>query len=86
MSEAGLPGYVITTWTAMIAPAGLPRAIVTKLNAGIHRACTSPALQARLATQGAVCSTGSPEQFAQFVKKEQVKWGDIVRKSGAKID
>ena len=86
MSEAGVPGYVITTWTAMIAPAGLPRAIVTKLNAGIQRACTSQSLQAKLATQGAVCSTGSPEQFVQFVKKEQVKWGDIVKKSGAKID
>lgn len=86
MGEAGLPGYVITTWTAMIAPAGLPKPIVDKLNAGIQRACTSSALQARLATQGAVCSTSSPAQFVQFVKKEQVKWGDIVKKSGAKID
>ena len=86
MSEAGVPGYVITTWTAMIAPAGLPKPLVGKLNAAIQRACTSQPLQAKLATQGAVCSTGSPEQFVQFVKREQVKWGDIVRKSGAKID
>ena len=86
MSEAGVAGYVITTWTAMIAPAGLPKPLVGKLNAGIQRACTSQPLQARLATQGAVCSTGSPEQFVQFVKREQVKWGDIVKKSGAKID
>lgn len=86
MPEAGLRGYEITTWTAMIAPAGLPKALVTKLNAEVQRACTAPKVQAALATQGAVCATGSPEQFAQFVKKEQVKWGDIVRKSGAKID
>ena len=86
MSEAGVTGYGITTWTAMIAPAGLSKAIVTKLNAGIQRACTAQPLQAKLATQGATCATGSPEQFVQFVKKEQVKWGDIVKKSGAKID
>jgi tripartite-type tricarboxylate transporter receptor subunit TctC len=86
MSEAGLPGYVITTWTAMIGPAGLPKPIVTTLNAEIARACVAPKVQATLATQGAVCATGSPEQFVQFVKKERVKWGDIVKKSGAKID
>ena len=86
MSEAGVPGYVITTWTAMIGPAGLPKPIVTKLNAEIARACVAPKVQAALASQGAVCATGSPEQFAKFVKQERVKWGDIVKKSGAKID
>jgi tripartite-type tricarboxylate transporter receptor subunit TctC len=86
MAQAGVPGYEITTWTAMIAPAGLPSALVKRLNAEMHRACTAPKVQAALATQGAVCATGSPQQFAQFVKKERVKWGDIVRKSGAKID
>jgi tripartite-type tricarboxylate transporter receptor subunit TctC len=86
MGEAGVPGYVITTWTAMIAPAGVPRPIVSKLNAEIAKACVAPKVQAALASQGAVCATGSPEQFVQFVKKERVKWGDIVKKSGAKID
>jgi tripartite-type tricarboxylate transporter receptor subunit TctC len=86
MGEAGLAGYVITTWTAMMGPAGLPKPIVNLLNAEIARACVAPKVQAALATQGAVCATGSPEQFVQFVKKERVKWGDIVKKSGAKID
>jgi tripartite-type tricarboxylate transporter receptor subunit TctC len=86
MNEAGVRGYVITTWTGMMGPAGLPRAIVNKLNAEIQRACAVPKVQAVLATQGAVCATGSPEQFVQFVKSERVKWGEIVRRSGAKID
>ena len=43
-------------------------------------------LQTAFAAQGATCAAGSPEQFARFVKSEQVKWGDIVKKSGAKID
>jgi tripartite-type tricarboxylate transporter receptor subunit TctC len=86
MKEAGVPGYEITTWSGMIAPKGLPRPIVTRLNAEIQRACTSPRVQASFAVQGASCAAGSPEDFAQFVKTERVKWGDIVRKSGAKID
>ena len=86
LNEAGVRGYQITTWTAMIGPAGLPKPIVDKLNAEIRRACTAPKVQTTLAAQGAVCATGSPEQFAQFVKAERVKWGDIVKRSGAKID
>ena len=86
LNEAGVRGYQITTWTAMIGPAGLPKAIVDKLNGEIRRACAAPKVQTTLAAQGAVCATGSPEQFAQFVKAERVKWGDIVKRSGAKID
>jgi tripartite-type tricarboxylate transporter receptor subunit TctC len=86
MNEAGVKGYVITTWAAMIGPKGLPKAIVTKLNAEMQRACLVPKVQAALAAQGATCAGGSPEQFAQFVNAERVKWGDIVRRSGAKID
>jgi len=86
LSEAGLRGYDITTWAAMIGPAGMPKAIVAKLNAEIQKACASPRLQATLAAQGGVCVPGSPEQFTQFVRKERVKWGEIVERSGAKID
>ena len=86
MIEAGIRGYVITTWTAMIGPAGMPRSIVNRLSAEIGRACAAPKVQTALSAQGAVCATGTPEQFAQFVKKERVKWGEIVTKSGAKID
>jgi tripartite-type tricarboxylate transporter receptor subunit TctC len=86
LHDAGVRGYEITTWAAMIGPAGLPRTIVAHLNREIHRACASPKVQAALAAQGAVCAKGSPEEFAQFVKNERVKWGDIVKKSGAKID
>ena len=86
LNEAGVKGYEITTWTAMIGPKGLPKQIVAKLNAEIQRACANPKLQAVLTTQGASCAAGSPEEFAQFVRRERVKWGEIVKKSGAKID
>ena len=86
MSEAGVRGYEITTWSAMIGPAKMPKAIVAKLNAEIQKACASPRLLATLAAQGGVCAPGSPEQFTQFVNKERMKWGEIVKRSGARID
>jgi tripartite-type tricarboxylate transporter receptor subunit TctC len=86
IAKAGVPGYEITTWTGMIAPAGVPKAIVARLNAEIQRACASPALKERIAGTGSACAAGSTEQFVEFVKREQIKWGDIVRRSGAKID
>ncbi len=84
IAEAGVPGYAITTWTAMIAPKGLPKPIIVRLNAGMAQACAS--LRQKLEATGQECATKSPEEFVRFVKDEQVKWGDIVRKSGAKID
>jgi tripartite-type tricarboxylate transporter receptor subunit TctC len=86
MSEAGVRGYEITTWSAMIGPAKMPKAIVAKLNAEIQKACASPRLLATLAAQGGSCAPGSPEQFTQFVKMERMKWGEIVKRSGARID
>jgi len=86
MSEAGVRGYEITTWSAMIGPAHMPKAIVAKLNAEIRKACASPRLLATLAAQGGFCAPSSPEEFTQFVKMERIKWREIVKRSGAKID
>lgn len=86
MNEAGVTGYEITTWTGMMAPAGLPKAIVATLNAEIAKVCASPAFQAKIAATGSVCATMSTAEFVEFTKRERVKWGDIVRRSNAKID
>jgi tripartite-type tricarboxylate transporter receptor subunit TctC len=86
MNEAGVSGYEITTWTGMMAPKGMPKEIITRLNAEIAKACASPAFQAKVAATGSVCATGSVEDFVAFTKRERVKWGDIVRRSNAKID
>ena len=86
MQEAGLPDYEITTWTGMMAPAGVPKPIIARLNAEIRKACESPGFQARVAVTGSACATGSTDEFIAFTRRERVKWGDIVRRSGAKID
>jgi tripartite-type tricarboxylate transporter receptor subunit TctC len=86
MQEAGVTGYEITTWTGMMAPAGVPKEIIARLNAEIAKVCASPAFQAKVAATGSVCATGSTEEFVEFTKRERVTWGDIVRRSNAKID
>jgi tripartite-type tricarboxylate transporter receptor subunit TctC len=86
LNEAGITGYEITTWTGMMAPAGVPKDIIARLNAEIVKACASSTFQAKVAASGSVCATGSTEDFVAFTKRERVKWGDIVRRSNAKID
>ena len=70
----------------IVVPALTPRPIVMKLNAEINKALQSPILRERYATIEAEPVGGTPEQFAAFVKKEAVKWGEVVKKSGAKVD
>jgi tripartite-type tricarboxylate transporter receptor subunit TctC len=86
MHEAGVTGYEITTWTGMMAPAGVPKEIVARLNAEIAKVCASAAFQAKIAATGSICATMSTAEFVEFTKRERVKWGDIVRRSNAKID
>jgi len=86
VAEGGLPGFEFTSWFGVVVPAGTPKEIVARLNAEIAKVCASPAYQAKVAATGSICATGSVEDFVAFVKRERVKWGDIVRRSNAKID
>jgi len=86
VAEAGVPGFEATTWNGIIAPAGVPPALVAQLNAQINRMLASQSLRARFAAIGAEPAGGTPEQFAALIRSEYAKWGDVVRRSGAKMD
>jgi tripartite-type tricarboxylate transporter receptor subunit TctC len=86
MAEAGVPGFEVSAWDAVFAPAGTPPAIVEKLNAAIRQALDDPALRERLLTLGAVAAAGSPDDLARHVATESEKWAKAVRASGAKVD
>jgi tripartite-type tricarboxylate transporter receptor subunit TctC len=81
-----VPGYETNAWGGLVVPVGTPRAIVMKLNAEVNKALQSPTLRERYAQIEAEPVGGTPEQFAAFVKKETVKWAEVVKKSGAKLD
>jgi tripartite-type tricarboxylate transporter receptor subunit TctC len=86
VAEAGLPGFEVTTFYGMLAPAATPKAIVTRLNAELVRIMHSPELKDRLAAMATDPATGTPEEFGDFLKRETAKWGDVVRKAGLKVD
>src|SRR5215475_9483422 len=86
IAEAGVPGYLAPTWTGVIAPAGVPRPIVYKLNAAINTALTSEAFKEKFAKIGDEPAGGTPEEFAATIKADSAKWADVVHRSGAKLD
>ncbi|MBI3373915.1 MAG: tripartite tricarboxylate transporter substrate binding protein [Betaproteobacteria bacterium] len=86
VAEAALPGFEVTNWIGLFAPAGTSAEIVHRLNAEVMRLMQSPEIQARTLGEGARSSPNTPEQFSAFVKAEIAKWAPVVRASGARAD
>src|SRR6476661_8087648 len=86
LSEAGVPGYEVVTWSGVIVPSGVPNAIVQRLNKEINTAIASDAAKEKLGSIGYDLVGGSSEQFAQLIRKEIAKWADVVKRTGAKLD
>ena len=86
MAEAGLPGFNISTWFGLFAPAGTPKEIIAKWNAEVAKILNSQEMRDKLIAQGAEPSPTTPEQFAAFVKSEIPKYAKIIKASGAKVD
>jgi tripartite-type tricarboxylate transporter receptor subunit TctC len=79
ISESGLPGYDANTWGGILAPAGTPRDIVTRLNAEINKALAAEDARAKLIAGGVEIQGGSPNDFLDYIKAELVKWGKVAR-------
>ena len=86
MAEAGLPGFDISTWFGLLAPAGTPKDVIAKWNAEVVKILNSPDVRERLTAQGAEPAPTTPEQFAAFIQSEIPKYARIVKISGAKVD
>src|SRR5690349_6393714 len=86
MAEAGVPGFDISTWFGLLAPAGTPPDIVAKWNADVTRILIMPEMRERLLAQGAEPAPDTPTQFARFISDELARYARIVKASGAKVD
>lgn len=84
LDEAGLPGYELTGWSGMAVPAGVPRAIVVRLNAEINKAVLSPSVVKGMASRGGIGVGGTPEEFAEHVRKETERLGKLIKAVGIK--
>jgi tripartite-type tricarboxylate transporter receptor subunit TctC len=86
IAEAALPGYEVSVWYGILAPAGTPPTVISRLNTEIVRIVQLPDIRERWAALGAEPLHSAPEQFAAFLKNDLGKWAKVVRDSGAKID
>ena len=79
MIEAGVPGYVVTQWHGLLAPRGVPRAIVDRLYREVIKAVQRPDVASRLALDGTEGVASSPEQFTAFLKSERAQWAKAAK-------
>jgi len=79
IAESGFPGYEASSWYGILAPAGTPRDIVTKLNAELSKALEQPEVRNSLLAEGAEPAGGTPEQFAAHIRAEKERLGKIIR-------
>jgi tripartite-type tricarboxylate transporter receptor subunit TctC len=86
MAEAGVPGYEATTWTGIVAPVGVSKPILGRLNAEIQQMVASPAFRDKVNAIGSEPMSGTSEQFAAFIRSESAKWADVIKRAGARID
>ena len=86
IAEAGVPGYDMSPWIAVFAPAGTPRAIIERLNGEINRALKLPDVAQNLSTQGLDPWPSTPEEFGVRLKADYEKYGQLIKLTGAKVD
>jgi tripartite-type tricarboxylate transporter receptor subunit TctC len=84
--EAGVPDFESTSWVAILAPAGTPRAVVEKLNRELNAVLTDPAIVEKLATLGIVATPGSPQQLADQIRGDLAKYGQVVKAAHIKAE
>ncbi len=81
-----LPGFEVTAWAGIAVPAKVPDSVVLRLNSAINKALAGPALNAMFKAAGLEPAGGTAGQFAAHVEKEAVKWADVIKQSGVKIE
>lgn len=89
VAESDLPelkGFEALAWNGVLVAAGTPRTIVDRINGALNAALQDPSVKERLKNAGLEPVGGSPEQFAKLMHDESVKWGPIIKRSGARID
>jgi tripartite-type tricarboxylate transporter receptor subunit TctC len=86
ISEAGVPGFEAVNWFGMFAPAKTPKQIITRLNEAVVKVVRSQEIQSQFTALGADAVGSSPDEFAEFVRRDMEQYAKIVKLSGAKVD
>ena len=86
IAEAGVPGYEAMSWFGLLAPAATPAPVLAKLSGALAKVLANPEVKKKIVDQGGEPVNETPAQFAAFIQSESVKWGKVVKSSGASLD
>ncbi len=86
VAETVIPGYEAFEWNGMFLPAGTPEPIAARLRQAVQDVMKEDEVKQRLVDMGAQAVGSTPAEFATFLKKEDTKWGEVVRKGSIKLD
>ena len=86
IADSGLPGFEVSTWYGLLAPAGTARPIVDRLNSEIVKILKMPDVRERLSAEAFESPADTPDQFAAVIKSEVVKWAKVVKQTGAHVE
>src|SRR5215213_4086345 len=86
VAESGVPGYEVTAWKGMLAPAATPPEIVRRLNAEFNKIISEPEMNKRMLANGYEAVGGAPEKFGEWIRAETAKWAPVVKKAGVRVD
>lgn len=86
VAEAGLKGFDASAWFGISTQSAVPSAAVTRINDALNQVLQMPEIKQRIASADMIVGGGSPQQYAELIARERVKWGEIVRRSGARVD
>ncbi|HUP96039.1 MAG TPA: tripartite tricarboxylate transporter substrate binding protein [Burkholderiales bacterium] len=86
IAETGLPGYEVTSWNGMLAPAATPADVVRRLNVEFNKIIADPEMRKRMVANGYEPVGGPPEKFGEWIRAETAKWAPLVKRAGIKVD
>ena len=86
IAESGVPGFSVTSWYGLCAPAAVPKHVLAKLHDDLVKVLAMPDTQQRLSEQGIDVASSSSEEFAEFIKSEVAKWARVVKEAGISAD
>ena len=86
MEESGVAPFDVSSWFGLIAPKGTPKDVIEKINKTVNAAFDKPEVKEAYSKLGAVAEKNTPQQYADFIKREVSDWAPVVKASGAKVD
>ena len=86
VSEAGLAGYAVTGWAALLAPAGTPAPVIEQLNRALNKALAAPDVVAKIEQQSAEPAPVSPKAFDAFMADERTRWAEVIKRTGISVE